>query len=111
MTSTPRTEAEWVAWLTWAASQPPATECRSTTRGVGRPATSGRPPSALPRPRPAPGAGCIEDGCDADVLYARQRCRRHYRAWMRDHRTPEQQEFDRIDPNHVHPRRKNAYPR
>jgi hypothetical protein len=108
MTSTPRTEAEWVAWLTWAAGQPPATECRSTTRGVGRPATSGRPPSALPESRPAkPGAQCLEDDCDAG-LYARGRCRKHYRRFMRDNRTSEQREFDRKDRNHGNASRKNT---
>jgi hypothetical protein len=88
--ATPRTEAELDRWLK---------ENRgvSPRDGRGRPPSSGRPSSVVPLSRPdKPGAQgpCLEDGCGARV-YARGRCRKHYRSYMHANRTEEQREFDR----------------
>jgi len=100
MSSTPKTEAEWDLWM--------ASHGHPPTRGVGRPATSGRPPSVVPLDTgSALGTVCLVDGCDARV-YARLRCRKHYRRWMHENRTYDQREFDRKDRNAGNITKKNA---
>jgi hypothetical protein len=79
-----------------------------TAGRVGRPPTSGQPSSAVPLDvGSASGRLCLVDGCDA-VVYARSRCRKHYRRFMAAMGTDEQREFDRQDRNHGNASRKNT---
>jgi hypothetical protein len=107
VSSTPWTEADWAVWLaSHARAEPPPERPGGLPGRVGRPATSGRPPSALPPRHPHKNTtGCVGDGCGGEH-YARGYCRKCYRSFMREHRTQDQVEFDRQDPNHGGNRRR-----